>query len=220
MEISDRFGRLWERWDSRVRDRSDIPLYLTEAKDEDLIELLAASAPQERKYERDIIATEILNRMRRRTTSLPSAASEVLRSAEAAYEAAAEGQKAIHTAEGILKATGEEALGAEVSATAYASLDTTKLAFEAAQQNSADVRATIAQSRVAHHLADDASHVAREASDATRAAAEPLAEAGRHKEADAAREAADKIHRATERTVAAVETERQAEGGAGEDEPR
>lgn len=211
MEITDRFARLWERWDRGVRDRSDVPGFLASAKDEDLIELLAATSPQERKYERDVVATEILNRLRKRTNDLPTAAEQVLLSAEAAYQAAVEGQKAIHTAEGLLKATGEEQLGAEVSATAYASLDTTKLALEAAQQNSADVRATIAQSRVAHQFAQDATESAREVSDAARAAAEPLAHAGRHEAAEAAIEAAERIERAAELTVAAVEDERRVE---------
>lgn len=212
MSITDRFAKLWEQWDGNVRHRGDVPEFLKNAKDEDLVELLAATSPTTRKYERDIIATEVLNRLHRRHHDLPNAASEVLNAAEIAYDAAAEGQRAIHAAEGILKAQGEQELGETVSAAAYASLDTTRLAFEAAQKNSADVQATVAQSRVANHLAEDAAAQAKIGSDATRAAARTLEAAGHKQEADAAHKAATQITEAAKATVDASRGELQAEG--------
>lgn len=213
MEITDRFAKHWQKWDGSVRDRADIPAFLRAAKDEDLIELLAgSSASADRKYARDVIATEILNRLHKRHNDLPSAAGEVLHAAEQAYEAAADGQRAIHTAESILKASGDSALGAKVSAAAYASLDTTRLAFEAAQQNSADVQATVAQSRVANRLAEDAAMTAKEGSDATRAAAASLKDSGHDKEAKAAHKAATEIEDAAQATVDAVDGELRSEG--------
>lgn len=211
MTVTDRFGRLWERWDGSVEDRSAIPGVLADARDEDLVELLAAGSAQDRKYERDVIATEVLNRLSRRRESLPVAAAEVLRSAEAAYDAAAEGQKAIHTAEGILKAQGDEQLGADVSASAYASLDTTRLAFEAAQQNSSDVKAAVSRSRIAGYHTQDSVDIAAKTSDATSAASEALHESGHGAEAGAAQDAANRIHSAARVARTAVRREQAAE---------
>ena len=213
MEFSNRFADLWKRWDGSVRDRSEIPDYLAQATDEDLIELLAGAPVGERKYECDVVATEILNRLHRRNRALPDVADEVLRSAEAAYHAAAEGQRAIHTAESILKASGDEELGQSVSASAYASLDTTRLAFEAAQRNSSDVQAAVAQSRVARQLADDAETKARTAVDATQEARTALEQAGHPDAAAEARAAAERIADATQRTAGAVAEENDAADG-------
>lgn len=207
MHVSDRFGELWRKWDASVQERADIPGFLERATDEDLVELLAGASAVDRKYERDIVATEIVNRLGRRHRDLPAAADQVLRSAEIAYEAAAEGQRAIHTAEGILKATGEAELGEEVSASAYASLDTTRVAFEAAQKNSADVQATVSQSRLAKLLAEDAGRTAERTSDATEAAMGHLESTGHHKEAGAARRAASDMLHATGGTIAATRDE-------------
>ena len=212
MHITDRFAELWSRWDERVRTRADVPSFLAQATDEDLIELLAGATGRDRKYERDVVATEIMNRLGRRHNDLPAAAAQVLSSAEAAYDAAARGQKAIHTAESILKASGETDLGIDVSASAYASLDTTKLAFEAAQQNSADVKAVVSQSRVAHRLAEDAARTADLGTDATREAARTLEDAGHLDAAQAAHDAANDIADAAQATVDAVAEEREEAG--------
>lgn len=212
MEVTDRFGSLWLRWDGAVKDRSQIPAFLTEASDEDLIELLAGAPTGDRKYECDVVATEILNRLHRRNRDLPTVAEKVLRSAEVAYEAATEGQRAIHKAESILKASGEEDLGREVSASAYASLDTTRLAFEAARKNSEDVQATIAQSRATHRLADAALESASDVVDATRQAVDVLEEQGHASAAHEARRAASRIEGTAARTLDAVKDERAAEG--------
>ncbi|HUR69976.1 MAG TPA: hypothetical protein VM370_12080 [Candidatus Thermoplasmatota archaeon] len=216
MDVTDRFAKLWERWDGDVGERSQIPAYLARATDEDLVELLAAASAKDRKYERDVIATEVLNRLHRRQNDLPAAAAEVLRSAHAAYEAATKGQRAIHTAEGILKAHGDEELGADVSASAYASLDTTRLAFEAAQQNSADVEAAISRSRIAQELAQDAAKTAERTGEATREAAGSLAASGHKHEAKQAQKAADEITDAANATVEALAREREAEGDDGQ----
>ena len=211
MHITDRFAKLWVNWDATVQSRADIPDVLRSAKDEDLIELLAGASAQDRKYERDVVATEILNRLHRRHSDLPAAAAEVLRSAEAAYEAAAQGQQAIHTAEGILKAEGKAALGAEVSASAYTSLDTTKLAFEAAKQNISDVQASVSRSRIANRLAEDAVNVAEKTSDATRKASRPLEDAGHPVQAKAACDAADDMTEKAQATLAATRGDGDAE---------
>lgn len=208
VHVTDRFAKSWDQWDKSVRTRADIPRFLKEASDEDLVELLAGASKTDRKYERDIVATEILNRLGRRHRDLPAAAAEVLESAEAAYQAAAEGQRAIHMAEGILKATGQETLGAEVSASAFASLDTTKLAFEAAQQNSADVQAAVAQSRIAREFAEASVATAEAAQKATDDAAEHLEAAGHAEAAAEARLAADRMRETAEENVAATKAER------------
>lgn len=212
MEITERFARMWTEWDEKAGDRKDVPHYLRGAKDEDLVELLASSSQKDRKYERDVIATEILNRLHRRHRDLPSAADAVLESAEAAYHAASAGQQAIHTAEGILKAQGDEELGTEVSASAYESLDTTKAAFEAAQRNSKDVQRTVSQSRLTHDLAKEATRTAKRASDATRDAADALAGSGHSGAAHRAQKAADKIVEKADAATQATRKEREAEG--------
>ena len=194
MDVTDRFARQWERWDEAVRSREDAGPYLAAAKDEELVELLAGESDRDRKYERDIVATEIANRLARRNRGLPQGAEDVLRSAEAAYKAAAEGQKAIHTAEAILKASGEQELGVTVSSSAYASLDTTKLALEAAQDHASEVQAAVAQSRFAERLVQDAADVAREAAQKAGEGAARIEALGHGTQAAKAREAAEALH--------------------------
>lgn len=198
MAITDRFALSWVRWDQRVQQGQEPTVFLKSAKDEELIELLAGDSGTDRKYERDIVAVEIQNRLAQRNRSLPLGADEVLKAAYIAYEAAAKSQRAIHAAEGILKASGDTALGVAVSGSAIASLDTTKLALEAAQEHAANVQATLAQSRVAEQLAQDAVDSAMQAAAKAQLGAERIAELGHEEEARVAREAAEALRAAAE----------------------
>jgi hypothetical protein len=196
MEITDRFAERWQEWDARVHGREDAAAFLKSAKDEELLELLAGRSDKDRKYERDVVATEIQNRLARRAKEHPESAEQVFRAAYVAYEAAAKGQKAIHTAEGILKASGDVDLGVSVSSSAIASLDTTKLAMEAAQAHVAELQAAQAQSRIAEQLVEDAAQAALDAAAKADAGAGRVAELGHEAEAQAAREAAQRIRAA------------------------
>lgn len=123
MVTDARFGKLWAGWDERI-DRGESPTeVLRNSKDEDLVEVLGGESELDRKYARDIIATELLNRLRSRSTKHPAAAKVAQDSAGIARDAAQEGQEAIHHAEEILKHSGKYELGASVSASAYKSLD-------------------------------------------------------------------------------------------------
>lgn len=146
--FSDRFADLWVAWDTRHDEGDNVQPFLAAAKDEELIELLAGESVRNRKYERDVIATEILNRLHRRNTSVPASADAVLRAAEAAELSAEAGQAAIHTCEALLHAAGEHDLGQAVSESAYHSLDAAKLALDAAHRHAVEVQVNLAQSRL------------------------------------------------------------------------
>lgn len=193
MEIVDRFAHRWLEWDAQVDGREQATAYLYAAKDEQLLELLAGGSPRDRKYERDIVMTELQNRLANRHIEHPQSADEVLLAAEQAYEAAANGQKAIHTAEAILKASGDLDLGTSVSTAAFVSLDTTKVALDAARVHAAELRAALAQSRIAERLIEDAATAARDVLDKAAEGARRVTELGHRAEAEAAREAADLI---------------------------
>lgn len=198
MEITDRFARRWLEWDEEVHDREEAGTYLRAAKDEQLLELLAGDSPTDRKYERDIVTTELQNRLVSRHVTHPRGADDVLVAAQEAYQAAADGQKAIHTAEAILKASGDMELGTSVSAAAYVSLDTTKVALEAARAHAAEIQAALTQSRIAERLIEDAAQAALDVVERAAAGAKRVAELGHLAEAKAAQEAADLIRAAAE----------------------
>lgn len=199
-----RFGRLWTEWDSRL-DRGETPVdILREAKDEDLVEILAGESERDRKYARDIIATEILNRLHARSMRHPTAAKAAQASARLAHLAAKEGQEAIHLAEGLLKGSGQEALGAAVSASADASLAASKAAFTAAQQHADSLHQTLAQSRVGGELARDAAEAAEMGSEITRGLGEILKGIGREKEGQAAERAGRKIQATADQSAEAA----------------
>lgn len=198
MEISDRFASRWDEWDARVRNNAQANAFLRTAKDEDLLELLAGGSTKDRKYERDIVTTEIQNRLASRNRDHPLGADEVLDAARVAYEAAASGQKAIHTAEAILKASGDLELGTSVSAAAYVSLDSTKVALDAARAHAAELQSALAQSRVAERLLEDAAQAALEVVEKAAAGAKRVEQLGHVAEARAAREAAELIRSAAE----------------------
>ena len=218
MEITDRFAKHWLEWDERVHDRDEARRYLRDAKDEDLLELLAGNSPKDRKYERDIVTTELQNRLAGRHMAHPRGADEVLVAAQQAYEAAAGGQKAIHTAEAILKASGDVGLGAAVSSAAYVSLDSTRIALEAARSHAAELQAALTQSRIAERLLEDAAHAARDVLDKAAAGAKRVAELGHVAEAEAARAAAELIQAAADVAAQKLREGRQRHGmGHGEE---
>lgn len=193
MEITDRFARRWEDWDDQVQDREGAVAFIRHAKDEELLELLAGDSDKDRKYERDVVMTELQNRLTNRHVEHPQGADEVMLAAQQAYEAAAAGQRAIHTAEGILKASGDMELGMAVSSAAYLSLDTTKVALEAAREHAAELQAALMQSRIAERLIEDAAEAALEVVERAAAGAKRVEELGHVDEARAAREAAELI---------------------------
>lgn len=196
-----RFGKLWSAWDARIATGQPPGDILRNAKDEDLVEILAGESRLDRRYARDIIATEILNRMHARSTTQHPGAREVEASARAAHEVAQDSQEAIHHAEGILKSSGQYALGAAVSASADASLLATGAAFDSAKIQAEALHETLAQSRVGAELAAEAAEVADEGREITRELEQKMDAIGRGKEGRAASAAARDIQRATERAA-------------------
>lgn len=202
-EPTTRFGKLWTEWDARVAKGERPVAILEAAKDEDLIEILAGESRLDRKYARDIIATEILNRLHSRSMTQHTGAQGVEDSARNAHEVTKDSQEAIHNAEGILKASGEFELGASVSASADASLHATKAAFDSAQVQASALHETLGQSRAGTRLSSEASEKAMEASEkadegreVTRELEKKMTEMGRGKEGRAASEASRDIQRA------------------------
>lgn len=196
-----RFGKLWAAWDARIAAGQPPQDILKNAQDEDLVEILAGESTRDRRYARDIIATEILNRMRARSTTQHPGARGVEASAKAAYEVARDSQEAIHRAEGILKASdvpGDFALGAAVSASADASLRATLAAFDSAKLQAEALRETLAQSRVGTELADEAAHAADAGREITRTLERTMTSMGRGAEGRAASDAARNIQKATD----------------------
>lgn len=197
-EDEARFGRLWAAWDAQIASGQPPGDILRSAKDEDLIELLAGESKLDRKYARDIIATEILNRMHARSTTQHSGARGVEASARAAHEVAQDAQEAIHHAEGILKASGEFELGAAVSASADASLVATEAAFDSAKIQAEALHETLAQSRMGAELAAEAADVADKGREITRELERKMAKIGRGEAGRAASAAARDIHKAAD----------------------
>jgi hypothetical protein len=201
----NRFGSLWKEWDERVA-AGKLPVdLLREAKDEDLIEILAGESRLDRKYARDIIATEMLNRLHARVRTQHPGAKDVENSARSAHEAAQGGQEAIHHAEGILKATGQVELGAAVSASADASLKATSAAFESAKIQAEALHETLVQSRHGADLAADAAQKAEEGREITRKLEETMTSLGRGEEGRAASDASQKIQRAADNASAVAD---------------
>lgn len=207
MENRGRFGKLWDAWDARVRNGEQPTAILREAKDEDLVELLGAESFGDREYARDIIATELLNRLRSRSTSQAAAANAVTSSAQNAHEAAIEGQEAIHRAEGILKESGEWDLGASVSASAYRSLDATEAAFIAAKDSAHHLERSLAQSRAGSELAGEAARVADQGREITERIEGKMDDLGRGEEGRAAGAASRAISKAAEEAAATHDRE-------------
>lgn len=199
-----RFGKLWVEWDARIA-AGDLPRdILRTAKDEELIEILAGESRLDRKYARDIIATEILNRMHTRSMTQHPGARSVEATARAAHEIAQDSQEAIHLAEGILKASGapsDYVLGAAVSASADASLHATQAAFDSAKIQAEALHETLAQSRIGAELAAEAAHVADDGREITRMLEQTMGKMGRGEEGRAASEAARNIQKATDQAA-------------------
>lgn len=193
-----RFERRWADWDKRIAAGEDASAILGSAKDEELIELLAGESRVDRQYVRDVVATEILNRLYTRSASQHPGAKDVEASAKSAYEAAQDGQEAIHHAEGILKGKGRAKLGAAVSASADASLKATEAAFDSARAQADALHETLAQSRLGGELATEAAQKAEEGRKITHELERTMADIGRAKEGRAASEASRKILQATE----------------------
>lgn len=219
METSNRFAKLWEAWDARIDGGESRVSFLNAAKDEELIELLAGESARNRRIERDVIATEILNRMHRRNTSFPGGADAVVAAAEGAQRAAEAGQAAIHASEALLHAAGEHALGQSVSESAYESLDLTKVALEAAQDHASDVQTNLAQSRLgteaiaqrhadAEAAADAAARAAHRGSDITDELEAHMAKIGQGDVGRASAEAGRAITKAADAGADAAHSEK------------
>lgn len=193
-----RFGKLWAAWDASIAAGLVTVDILRNAKDEELIEILAGESRLDRKYARDIIATEILNRMHARSTTQHPGARDVETSARVAHEVAQGGQEAIHHAEGILKASGHFPLGAAVSASADATLQATQAAFDSAKIQAEALHETLAQSRVGAELSAEAAHVAEEGREITRELEKTMGSLGRAAEGRAASNAARNIQKAAD----------------------
>lgn len=196
-----RFGKLWVEWDRRVAGGELPRAILENAKDEEIIELLAGESRLDRKYARDIVATEILNRMHRRSLTQHPGAREVEESARAAHKVAQDSQVAIHYAEGILKASGEFELGAAVSASADASLLAARAAFDSAKIQAEALHETLAQSRMGAELAAEAAAVADAGLKITRELERKMAAMGAGEAGRAASEASREIKEAADRAA-------------------
>lgn len=202
MDRGARFSRLWTEWDERIASGATPDEILRDAKDEDLIEVLAGESSVDRQYARDIIATELLNRVRGRSTKQPAAATAAADSAQTAHETTQEAQEAIHRAEGILKHSGQWELGASVSASAYRSLDATQAAFAAAQDSAESLQHSLAQSRVGNELAEEAARTAEEGREITEDIEAEMEKLGRGREGRAAGAASRAISEAAETAAA------------------
>lgn len=201
MDDEARFGKLWREWDSRV-DRGEAPrAILKDAKDEDLVEILGGESDTDRKYARDIIATELLNRLHSRNKEHPSAAKAAEASARRAHQAAKEGQAAIHHAEELLKASGQVDFGDSVSNSAYKTLDASKAAFDDVEKHAHSLERTLAQSRSGGELARETAEAAQAGSDLTHTLERQMKRIGKAEEGKAAAKAGEKIQATAEKAA-------------------
>lgn len=208
MEDSSRFGKQWKEWDARI-DKGESPVeILRGSKDEDLVEVLGGeSGVVDRRYARDVIATELLNRLRARSVKHPASAKAAQDSAKLAHDAAKEGQGRIHRAEGLLKRSGQHELGAAVSASAYKSLDASKAALDATKEHAVSLDASLSQSRGASELADEAAKVAGEGRKITRKLGEKMESMGRGQEGRDAADASTAIKKSADQLVTDSDTD-------------
>lgn len=205
MQDEGRFGRMWAAWDRRV-DAGEAPSeILRDSNDEDLVEILGGESEHDRRYARDIIATELLNRLHSRTMKHPAAAKAAEKSAKIALDAAQEGQAAIHHAEELLKESGRFELGDAVSQSAYASLDAAEAAFDAAKEHADSLHQTLAQSRAGRQLSEKAADAGEHGRKVTRNLEKKMESIGSAEEGRAAAEASRRIRDATERAESAAE---------------
>lgn len=93
-----RFEGTWRAWDAHARAGERAVDLLLRLSDESLIELLA-SAGDGRRYERNLIATEILNRMRWLRRELSETASLADEAVEESRRAAAAAAQSVHESE-------------------------------------------------------------------------------------------------------------------------
>lgn len=107
----NRFERAWAEWDDKLEDGKEPPELLAELPSEKILQLLAG-AGKERRYERDLLATEAMNRLGRARRGLDEAADEV---AELVKDVEAKGEKVrenVHdTEEVVARLQGSEKLG-------------------------------------------------------------------------------------------------------------
>ena len=92
-----RFEARWQRWDEDVRNGVSPPELLARLSDETMLELLASGGGAERRYERNVLATEILNRLRRLRRDLAEATAEAVgaigETVDSAHDAARAAQR-------------------------------------------------------------------------------------------------------------------------------
>lgn len=109
----NRFARAWNEWDEGVEEGKQPTDMLAELPSEKIMQLLAG-AGRERRYERDILATEAMNRLakaRRRVEGSTKEVADLVRSLED------QGEKTRHdvhaTEEVVARLQGSESLGVD-----------------------------------------------------------------------------------------------------------
>lgn len=110
---TNRFERSWEEWDERIGDGAQPREMLADLSSEKIMQLLAG-AGSERRYERDILATEVMNRLVRARHNVDDSMENV---ADLLGDVQSQGQRTredVHkTEEVVARLQGSEALGTD-----------------------------------------------------------------------------------------------------------
>lgn len=107
----NRFERVWNEWDAAVEKGKEPRELLSEFSSEKIMQLLAG-AGNERRYERDILATEAMNRLVKARRRIEESTQEV---ADLVHEVQEQGQKTredVHATEDVVgRLQGSERVG-------------------------------------------------------------------------------------------------------------
>lgn len=155
-----RYRRLWERWDGAVAAGRRPHEFLQEVSDESLIELLAG-ATEQRQYERDLIATELKNRMVRLHKAMKRATDEVVATVNLLTDAVLDAEDIVHGVETAAEAhrqgipEANEDLLAEAAHEASATIENVALRTDHAGEKSKELEAATRELRANRRWGDE-----------------------------------------------------------------
>lgn len=98
----NRFARAWSEWDAGLEEGKQPQEMISELPSEKIMQLLAG-AGNERRYERDILATEAMNRLVKARQRIENSTSEVAELIHDVEEQADKTRRDVHATEAVVK---------------------------------------------------------------------------------------------------------------------
>lgn len=135
-EGGNRFARAWNEWDDRIEEGKKPGEMLSDFSSEKIMRLLAG-AGKERRYERDILATEAMNRLIKARHRIEGSTREVSDLVQDVQEQAQKTRESVHdTEEVVARLQGNEALGVQSpqEITAHSASDLVEILMSAVER--------------------------------------------------------------------------------------